>query len=278
MCATLARKSGSEGRTWLGRRLMGCGWRGPSRGSYGDSRGALHVRELPLTAGCRSRGSRRKERTVGQRVVSVLAAVVVAAGGASSVLACVVGTGTSASCTEDALTACLIGGGTVTFDCGGNATIATTTTKTINLDTTIDASASIGAITISGGGTAGIFFAIAPFTVKNLTISDYSGFGAAIVQSSSFPTPVTVMNSGISNNTIGIDNFGTLTVTNSQFSQNGGGISTISATVIVDNVTFGGNGTAINSGGMVTVTNSTFGSNNGASGTGGNGAAINSSG
>ena len=212
------------------------------------------------------------------RVVSVLAAVVLAAGGASSVLACVVGTGTSASCTEDALTACLIGGGTITFDCGGNATITTTTTKTINLDTTIDASSSIGAITISGGGTAGIFFAIAPFTVKNLTISDYSGFSAAIVQSPNFPTPVTVMNSGISNNTIGIDNFGTLTVTNSQISQNGGGISTISATVIVDNVSFGGNGTAINSGGMVTVTNSTFGSNNGASGTGGNGAAINSSG
>jgi len=45
----------------------------------------------------------------------------------SSALACVVGTGTGASCTESTLNACLPGGGsfggTVTFNCGGAATI-----------------------------------------------------------------------------------------------------------------------------------------------------------
>jgi predicted outer membrane repeat protein len=87
------------------------------------------------------------------------------------------------------------------------------------------------------------------------------------------------MNSVIFGNTIGIDNFGTLTVTNSTFSQNTiVGISTISATVIADNSSFFQNGTAIQSGGTVTVTNSTFGNNNGASGSGGNGAGINSGG
>jgi len=57
----------------------------------------------------------------------VLAPLVLAVLGAiSSALACGVGTGTSASCTEAALSACLPGGGsfdgTVTFNCGGAAT------------------------------------------------------------------------------------------------------------------------------------------------------------
>ena len=57
-------------------------------------------------------------------------------------LACVVGTGTGASCTESALDACLPGGGsfagTVTFNCGGAAEITVSSTKTISADTTID--------------------------------------------------------------------------------------------------------------------------------------------
>jgi len=187
------------------------------------------------------------------RIIRLLAALVVAACGlCSSALACVVGTGTSASCTEVALTDCLAGGGTVTFDCGGNATIAVTTTKTIDLDTTIDGSGAGGTITISGGGLAGLFFATAAFTVKNLDIGGNSGDGA-IGQSASIPTPVTVMNANVSNNSIGINNFGTLTVTNSTISQNtAAGITTISATVIVDNGNFFQNGTAIQSGGTVT--------------------------
>jgi predicted outer membrane repeat protein len=197
-------------------------------------------------------------------------------------LACVVGTGTSASCTEAALDACLPGSGgfdgTVTFACGGNATIAATTSKTINAETTIDGGGGGGTITISGGGPAGLFFAIAPFTVKNLDIGGNGGDGA-IVQPSSFPAPLTVTNSVLFNNVIAIDNFGTLTVSNSTFSQNTiVAITTNSATVMVDNVSFFQNGGGINSGGTVTVNNSTFGNNSGASGSGGNGAAINSSG
>src|SRR5207245_7919584 len=75
-------------------------------------------------------------------------------GASSSALACVVGTGTSASCTEAALDACLPGGssfnGTVTFNCGGAATVTVTSQKTISADTTIDGA---GVITISGSET-----------------------------------------------------------------------------------------------------------------------------
>ena len=80
-------------------------------------------------------------------LVLVLAPLVFAVLAAtSSALACVVGTGTSASCTEAALDACLPGGGsfngTVTFACGGAATITVTSTKGINgANTTIDGGA-----------------------------------------------------------------------------------------------------------------------------------------
>jgi len=49
----------------------------------------------------------------------------------------VVGTGTAASCTEAALDAALAGGGLVTFECGGPATIDITAGagKTITADT-----------------------------------------------------------------------------------------------------------------------------------------------
>jgi hypothetical protein len=57
----------------------------------------------------------------------------------SRALACVVGTGTGATCTQSALNACLPGGGsfdgTVTFNCGGAATITVTSTKNIGAGT-----------------------------------------------------------------------------------------------------------------------------------------------
>ena len=78
--------------------------------------------------------------TVRTRLVLVLAPLVLAVFAAtSSAFACLVGTGTSASCTEAELDACLPGGGgfdgTVTFNCGGTATIIVTSTKT-SADTT----------------------------------------------------------------------------------------------------------------------------------------------
>ncbi len=51
----------------------------------------------------------------------------------------VVGNGTAASCTETALDKALTGGGTVTFNCGGSATIMVSGTKTITRDTAVNA-------------------------------------------------------------------------------------------------------------------------------------------
>src|SRR5438034_11755864 len=119
------------------------------------------------TALVRTRRSHRasgRATTVRTRFVLVLAPLVFAVVGATpSALACVVGTGTSASCSEAALNACLPGGGsfdgTVTFACGGAATITVTSTKTISANTTIDGGS---VITISGGGTVGVFFVYGP--------------------------------------------------------------------------------------------------------------------
>ncbi|MFI5398766.1 MAG: TolC family protein [Candidatus Binatia bacterium] len=185
----------------------------------------------------------------------------------SRALACVVGTGTGASCTESALTACLPGGGsfdgTVTFNCGGTATITVTSTKSVSADTTIDGGS---LITISGGNSVGVFSVNSGvnLTVQNLTIASGSAdFGGGI-----------------------FSNGGTLTVTNSTFSGNsagyvGGGIYNDGGTLTVTNSTFSGNsagydglggGAGISSGriyifeGTVTVTNtiianSTWGGN-----------------
>src|SRR5438876_12388947 len=114
--------------------------------------------------------------TVRTRFVLVPALLVLAVLGAtSSALACVVGTGTTASCTEAALNACLPGGGsfdgTVTFACGGAATITVTSTKIISANTTIDGGS---VITISGGNAVTVFLVNsgAAFTVENLTIAN----------------------------------------------------------------------------------------------------------
>src|SRR5207247_1624251 len=113
--------------------------------------------------------------TVRTQLVLVLALLVFATFAAtSSAFACVVGTGTSASCTEAALDACLPGGGsfdgTVTFACGGAATITVTTSpsKTISADTTIDGGS---LITISGDNAVGVFLVDGgvTFTAENLT-------------------------------------------------------------------------------------------------------------
>ena len=74
----------------------------------------------------------------------------------------VVGTGTPATCTESAFNTALTGGGTVTFKCGGLATIAVTNLKQISVDTTIDGS---GIITLSATNT--YFFQV--FVTNSLT-------------------------------------------------------------------------------------------------------------
>lgn len=68
----------------------------------------------------------------------------------------VVGSGTSASCTEAAFTAALAGGGTVTFNCGGGAVvIPITSTKVLSTSTTIDGTGQ--QISLDGGGSTKLF-------------------------------------------------------------------------------------------------------------------------
>jgi photosystem II stability/assembly factor-like uncharacterized protein len=196
-------------------------------------------------------------------------------------LTCVVGTGTSASCTEAALDACLPGGadftGAITFDCGASpATITVTSTKTISADTTIDGG---NLITISGDNRVGVFSVSygVNFTLHNLTIAD--GYASG-----------NFFDGGHGG---GINNVGTVTVINSTFSGNRavgcghdggcaqGGAIFNDGTLITTDSTFSGNsavfGGAISAcascvgppGGTRTiVTNSTFDGNAGEQGAG----------
>ena len=212
------------------------------------------------------------------------------AGSPAARAAGVVGNGTAASCTDDALNAALADGGPVTFDCGPDVVTIDvspgaggTGTKTISHDTTIDGA---GMITISGGHSVLVFSVTAgvTFAVQNLTIADGngggSGYGGGI---SSRGGRLIVSNSTFSRNTTGHGGYGggissrdgaTLTVSNSTFSDNtapegiGGGISNQwSAPLVVRNSTFSGN-SAYRGGGIffrdtangatLTVSNSTF--------------------
>ena len=101
----------------------------------------------------------------------------------------VVGTGTAASCTEDALRAALTQGGNVTFDCGGAATLTVTSEILITQDVVLDGA---GVITLDGGGSSRLLTTDArvALVVKGMTFShaygtpsqqDGLGRGAAIL-------------------------------------------------------------------------------------------------
>jgi hypothetical protein len=183
----------------------------------------------------------------------------------------VVGTGTPDSCTEHALSAALNGGGVVTFNCGGPATITVTGTPTIQADTTVDGG---GVITISGGNSVGIAVVghIGNLTVQNLTFADGNGgpysTGGALYNNGGTLTVTNCTFSG-NGNAIYNTNGGTLTITNSTFSGNtstnyGPGAIYNDSTLSITNSTFSGNsvGTISNSG-TLTVTNCTFSGNGG---------------
>ncbi len=99
--------------------------------------------------------------------VSLLASISTArAGGA------VVGTGTPASCTEQALDKALASRGPVTFNCGTQpSTIVVTTTKTISADLAIDGGK---LVTLSGNKATRVFWVNSgiTFDLKNLAIAD----------------------------------------------------------------------------------------------------------
>ncbi len=96
----------------------------------------------------------------------------------------VVGDGTTASCTEAAFAAALLGGGTITFNCGGSTTIVLTGEKLITQPTVIDGG---GTITLSGGLNTRLlateFGSGTPLTLRDLVLeSAYSNnaSGAAV--------------------------------------------------------------------------------------------------
>jgi hypothetical protein len=189
----------------------------------------------------------------------------------SSARACVVGNGTSASCTDTTLDACLPGGGsfdgTVTFNCGGAPkTIIITTAKAINADTTIDGG---GLITISGGNSVDVFHVTADsFTVQNLTITKSKKDG--IDNDGSGTTNATNCTiSGNGHEGVANNDSGTANATNCTISDNNNsGIAnhSSSGTTNATNCTISGNGSEgiVNRKGTTNATNCTvFGNSSG---------------
>ncbi len=189
----------------------------------------------------------------------------------------VVGTGTSASCTDAALRSAVAAGGIVTFNCGGAATITVSSEVPVSKDTTIDGN---NDITLSGGKTSRILHIMSAWNVatpllrvQNLTFTN--GFTSDVPNTTS-----TKQGGGAI-----FEDGGSLTVIHCTFTHNqcassgqdvsGGAINGQGVgTLIIEGSTFSDN-SGSNGGGVgtqdenVTVVNSTF-ANNSATGTGGN--------
>ena len=223
-------------------------------GAHGEpGRCSVRAEQVPRLAN----GKRTSQGFVAVTPFMALMCAVLLTGGAHAARAGgVVGTGTPDSCTEEAFDTAAGGGGLVTFNCGGPATITFTSQKQVqnNSNITVDGG---GVITISGGNSVNIAIVagLATLTVQNLTFVDSNDpyYGAFWNHS------------------------GTLNVINCTFSGNHGAISTDANAVLttVTNSTFTGNsGRAINGGsllaavantgsGPLTVTNSIFTGNSG---------------
>jgi len=217
--------------------------------------------------------------------MALMCAVLLTGGAHAARAGGVVGTGTPDSCTEQAFDAAAGGGGLVTFNCGGPATITFTSQKQVqnNSNITVDGG---GVITISGGNSVNIAIVagLATLTVQNLTVVDskdpyYGAFwnhrgtlnvinctfsgnhGAISTDANAVLTTVTDSTfTGNSGGAISNTGSGPLTVTNSTFTGNSGGaISNIGAFTITGSTFSGNSGGAINaSAGTLTVINSTF--------------------
>jgi probable HAF family extracellular repeat protein/predicted outer membrane repeat protein len=169
----------------------------------------------------------------------------------------VVGTGTPESCTEAALDAALVWGGTIIFDCGNNPiSITVTSTKVIATDTTIDGA---GLVTLSGG-TAVSVLAVNPgvtLNVARLRIVDGRGPYAGVT---SADCGGAISNAG-----------GRLAISDSTFSGNrgycgaicNGGDLTVAGSTFSSNYDYGAGGGAICNGGALAIVDSTFTANGG---------------
>jgi hypothetical protein len=131
---------------------------------------------------------------------------------------------------------------------GAATQITLGSTLTVNTNITIDGTGHV--IVVDGGGTVTVFTITAGTAVQPVTLD-----------------ALTVQHGNTGNDGGGIDNGGTLSVTNGAFSGNsafeGGGIYN-TGTLSVTNSTFSGNSTGgggggiLDGGGTLTVTNSTF--------------------
>lgn len=168
----------------------------------------------------------------------------------------VVGTGTAASCTEEALDAALLGGGLVTFNCGsGTHTIFLTGSKTIRENTLLDGG---GHIILDGGGYTQIFYnSGVEFYIQNITLKNarsiqgsaiFNDMGILSVDGVTFNQNVAVRPGPSSDPSGGrggaiFNAQGDMTITNSRFVGNradnwGGAIFTTNGVVTISNSTF----------------------------------------
>lgn len=184
----------------------------------------------------------------------------------------VVGDGTPASCTEEALRAAVQRSGTITFDCGSAPhTITVSDDVHIIQDTVIDGGGTQqgGLITISGGNSTRVFVVDQhrAFTVKNLTIKDgkepgEDGSGGAI--RTRWRTTLTVEDSIFENND----------GTSGNQERGGGAIATDSECVLVVKNSLFRNNKGINGGAInnlltdLTIENSVFENNDSTAGVG----------
>lgn len=191
----------------------------------------------------------------------------------------VVGTGTAASCTEAALDAALTNGGSISFNCGGAATINLSNDKILISSTTIDGA---NQITLSGRNLNRLFVAngAIQLNLRNLTLeAGFSavGGGALELVGAEVVLDRVVLRDHEALSQGGaiycyVGSGGRLTIRNSSFQQNrsasGGAIYNDGCDLAIDNSDFTANiaptntvtsfGGAIYSVGPTTITNSRF--------------------
>jgi hypothetical protein len=205
-----------------------------------------------------------------------------------------VGNGTPGSCSGDLLASKMAGGGLVTFNCGGPATLSISNTQTIATDTAIDGTNNGSPITLTAPNDTQLFHVNSGvhFTLTNLTVADVNyfngpiyNFGGHIVVSGStflnnasgailneFNGSTIVAVGSLFSNTVGpaIGNYaGTAVITDSQFISNANAIYGLNNAVVRVVDSYFSHNHAIYGGGIkmsgastvLTVTGSTFYSN-----------------
>ena len=179
-------------------------------------------------------------------VLALLALAFALAAPTPSLAAGVVGSGTPASCTESAFDAALSGGGVVTFNCGGAATIQLTFIKQIAADTEIDGG---GLITLRA--TNGYHFQVfsgKSLTLRNITLANGASNAAGAIENFGTATLIntTLRDNRSVNNGGAVTNYGVLRLTNSFLENNkaqnrGGAVYNDGGQVYVDGGIFSGN-------------------------------------